>query len=153
MSLSKLNVKQREATRRNGDRQEVWCRLSARPVSGRRSTAAETYENEAELLWNAPNNLFLVLSRFEASSTEALCSAVLRSPSVQGQRRKGAETTIPTHNIDAITNLFGKGGAGLSVQPCRRKAVRRSGPRHVCRARSVVCNSKVPQRFLSTQPR
>jgi hypothetical protein len=50
MSLSKLNVKQREATRQNGDRQAVWCRLSARPVSGRRSTAAETYENEAEIL-------------------------------------------------------------------------------------------------------
>jgi hypothetical protein len=61
--------------------------------------------------------------------------------SVQSQRRQGAETTIPTHNVDAITSLFGKGSAGLSVQPCRRKAVRRSGARHVCPARSVVCNS------------
>jgi hypothetical protein len=153
MSLLKLNVKQREATRRNGDRQAVWCRLSARPVSGRRSTAAEAYENEAEPLWNAENNFFLVLSRFEASSTEALCSAVLRSLSVQGQRRKGAETTILTHSVDAITYMFGNGGAVLSVQPCRRKAVRRSGARHVCPARSVVCNSKVPQRFMSAQPR
>jgi hypothetical protein len=27
---------------------------------------------------------------------------------VQGQRRKGAETTIPTHNVDAKTNCLEK---------------------------------------------
>jgi hypothetical protein len=64
--------KQREVTQRNGDRQAVWCRLSGRSVSGRRSTAAETHETEAEIFYNAPNNVFLFFSSFEASSTEAL---------------------------------------------------------------------------------
>jgi hypothetical protein len=50
-------------------------RLSGRSVSGRRSTAAETHENEAEIFCDAPNTVFLVFSSFEASSTEALCSS------------------------------------------------------------------------------
>jgi hypothetical protein len=40
------------------------------------------------------------------------------------QRRKGAETTIQTHNVDKIAALIAKGGSGFSVQPCRRGSVR-----------------------------
>jgi hypothetical protein len=45
----------REVMQRNGDRQAVWCRFSGRSVSGRRSTAPKTHENEAEIFYNALN--------------------------------------------------------------------------------------------------
>jgi hypothetical protein len=37
--------------------------------------AAETHGNEAEIIYDAPNDVILAFSSFEASSTEALCSS------------------------------------------------------------------------------
>jgi hypothetical protein len=44
--------------------------------------------------------------------------------SVPGQRKKSAETTIQTHNVEKIAALFAKGGSGVSVQPCPLGTVR-----------------------------
>jgi hypothetical protein len=73
--------------------------------------------------------------------------------SIRAGPSKGAEATIPTHNVDAITYVYSRIATLIRFIMSGRKAVRRSGARHVCEARSVVCNSNVPQRFLSAQPR
>jgi hypothetical protein len=121
-----------EGTQRCKARQAVWCRRSGWSVSGRRSTAAETHENDAAVHQDALNASFLAFTFFEASSTDALCSSGVDFVSGFPKRvcpwRAGEERarkqTIPTLTVDKIAMLFAKGGSGFSVQPCRRGTAR-----------------------------